>query len=528
MLEGAAGPVAIPGAKARQLVTVLAFAAPEALTLDRLIDTLWPDPPPAAAKTVQAHISRVRAALAAAGAPDALTRGSAGYQLDLDDRLDTHALHRLTRAAIAARDGGDPHAAADLFGRARRLWRGEPELPDTAAGGSVQRRVREQRRELTIAHLAAQLDAGAAEAAAAELAELVVAEPLDERLWELRMLALYRSGRPTDALRAYRDVSAILAEEVGAVPGSALRELEAAILAHADVVPGSRPASPSAPPLPDIAYVSHGGVHVAYRTFGSGAPAVLLLNPGLISIDTMLDEPRMARAIGRLGAGRAVVAFDPRGMGLSDRTQPPETIGIDDWVADAVAVFDALGLDRLHVFAAGHGALTALRLAAVQTERILSLTLVNAFARLTRGDDYPHGADPEVFTAIRHSMQSPNAGAGVDALTLISPSVAGDPAYRAWWDQAGRRAASPAAAQALVDKLARADVRASLPAIAVPTLVVVRRGAVFYDTAHGDYLAEHIAGAVIEQHPDVNDPWWIGDTESVVAAFERFLATLPR
>ena len=527
MLEGESGAVAVTGAKARQLLTVLAFAAPEVLTLDRLIDALWTDPPPAAAKTVQAHLSRLRTALAGAGAPGALTGGPAGYRLDVGDRVDTEELHRLIRRAGAARDGDDPRTAAELFGAARRLWRGEPELPDTAAGDALHRRLQEQRLELTIAHLGAQVDAGSADQAVAELAELVAADPLNERLWELRILALYRSGRPTAALRAFREVSSILAEEVGVLPGSALRELEAAILANADVGPAPRPRPVTTATHADIAYTNVGGVHVAYRTFGSGTTPVLLLNPGLISIDTLLDEPHMASAIGRLAESRRVVAFDPRGMGLSDRTRSPDTIGLDDWVADAVGVLDALGFDAVHVFAAGHGALIGIGLAAAHGDRVRSLTLINAFARLTRGAGYEHGVDPDVYAAIQASMQAPNGAAGVDALTLISPSVASDPAYREWWNNAGRRAASPAAASALVATMARTDVRAALPAVAAPCLIVVRRGCVFYDAAHSEYLAARLADAVVEQHHDVNDPWWIGDTQSVVAAFERFLATRP-
>ena len=65
-----------------------------------------------------------------------------------------------------------------------------------------------------------------------------------------------------------------------------------------------------------------------------------------------------------------------------------------------------------------------------------------------------------------------------------------------------------------------------LSAIEAPSLVIVRRGCMFYDADHGEYLADQLTGAVIERHHDVNDPWWIGDTNLVVAAFDRFLATL--
>ena len=533
ILKSDAGEIAVTGVKTRQILTVLALASPAQVTLDRLIDSLWVDPPPSAAKTVQAHVSRLRSALADAGASGALVGSRAGYRLDLGDRLDVHALAQLTRRASAAREGGDPRVAADLFGQARALWRGEPELPDTPGGDALRRSIDDQRLELAIAHLSALIDAGAPEAAVADLGALTAQQRLNERVWELRILALYRSGRPTDALRAYHEVSSILADEIGVRPGPALRALEEAILAHDKAglaqTPSTRVAARS--PLADIAYARAGTTHIAHRVFGDGDTPVLLVNPGLISIDALLDEPHMAGAITRLRAHRRVVAFDPRGIGLSDRTQPPETITIDDWAFDACAVLDAVDFDTVHVFASGHGALVAMALAAQRRERVRSLTLVNAFARYTKADDYPHGFDADGFAAIQESMQSTDPNPGVDALTLISPSVASDQAYRQWWDAAGRRAASPAAAAALVTTMSRADLRHLLPSIVAPCLLIVRRGCPSYDPGHGEFLARRLSevtDVTVEQQHDINEPWWIGDTNFIVNAFERFLASLPR
>ena len=223
--------IPVIGVKARQILTVLALSSPAPVTLDRLIDLLWVDPPAAAAKTVQAHVSRLRRALADAGASGSLVGSRSGYRLELGDSIDTCALAQFTARAGAARDGDDARLAAELFGQACELWRGEPELPDTFSGDALRRSLHDQRLALTIAHLAALIDAGAPDQAIADLGELVGTEPLNERLWELQILALYRSGRPTEALRAYEQLRSVLAEEVGALPGPALRNLEAAILA---------------------------------------------------------------------------------------------------------------------------------------------------------------------------------------------------------------------------------------------------------------------------------------------------------
>jgi hypothetical protein len=102
--------------------------------------------------------------------------------------------------------------------------------------------------------------------------------------------------------------------------------------------------------------------------------------------------------------------------------------------------------------------------------------------------------------------------------------VAADPEYRSWWDAAGRRAAGPAAAAALVSMMSAVDLRPLVPTIATPTLLVIRRGCPMYDPGHGEWLAAHLPHATLAQQHDVNDPWWVGDTSFILAAFERFLA----
>jgi pimeloyl-ACP methyl ester carboxylesterase len=221
-----------------------------------------------------------------------------------------------------------------------------------------------------------------------------------------------------------------------------LRDLEAAILAH-DLRRTSR--SRARPTDGDISYARDGDVHTAYRTFGAGPVDVLLVNPGFIPIDAFLDEPHLAGSIGKLAEGRRVIAFDRRGIGLSDR-DIGRPISVDDWVDDALAVLDACGARQPHVFANADGCLVALVLGARHPDRISSLT-------------------------------------------LVSPSVAGDPEYRAWWVRVGRRSASPRTAADLVAMMTAVDVRHLVPSIVTPTLMLVRRGCPSYDAGHGVYLA---------------------------------------
>ena len=264
--------------------------------------------------------------------------------------LDLAVVDELRQRARTAAAAGDHGGAAFALGRARQLWRGEAELPETVAGRAEEARLQELRLRITEDLLDALIAAGRHGEAVVELEALTAAEPMRERLWELRMLALYRSGRQADALRAYQEVRQLLADEIGVEPGPELRRLEAAILGHdAQLHPPSP--SPPRPPGDTIAddvlhYATTDGVHIAFATFGHGPDDLLLLNPGFISVDSYLEESRLADAIGRLSSGRRIIALDRRGVGRSDPVSIDRLPSIDDWVSDVIAVLDAAGSSR--------------------------------------------------------------------------------------------------------------------------------------------------------------------------------------
>jgi DNA-binding SARP family transcriptional activator len=231
--------VRLGGSKQRALLAVFLLHANETLSIDRLIDELWGERPPAtAAKTVQVYISRLRKALAGGeddGSAGVVATREHGYELRLDpERLDAHRFERLV-----ARGRGDlaaahhERAAAALEG-ALSLWRGPP-LADLAYEPFAQREIA-RLDDLRVAALEQLIEAKLALGAHAEVVEqletLIAEHPYRERLRAQLMLGLYRSDRQADALQAYQDARRTLVEELGIEPGERLRELERAILAQ--------------------------------------------------------------------------------------------------------------------------------------------------------------------------------------------------------------------------------------------------------------------------------------------------------
>jgi DNA-binding SARP family transcriptional activator len=228
-VDGPDGPVGVGDRKTREVLALLALAAPRPLSVSALATTLWDEPPRSAVKTVQAHVSRARTAL-----NGAIGGGATGYHLLLDRvELDVAAVGELRRRARIAALAGDDHGAAQLLSGARARWRGEPELPPTSAGEAERARWVEEQLLLVEDQLAAVIAAGDGRTVLGELESLTAEHPLRERLWALRMEALYRSGRQADALAAYRSVRRLLRDELGVEPGPALRALEAGVLAQA-------------------------------------------------------------------------------------------------------------------------------------------------------------------------------------------------------------------------------------------------------------------------------------------------------
>jgi Bacterial transcriptional activator domain/AAA ATPase domain len=149
-----------------------------------------------------------------------------------DDAIDARRFERLVELGRRARREGNAEAAAATLGDALKLWRGPAYsgLESTAFGGSEARRLEELRLIALEDRIAADLDLGRAREAVGELESLVHEHPLQERFWQLLILALYRSDRQADALAAYSRARDVLMEELGVEPSGELRRLQVQVL----------------------------------------------------------------------------------------------------------------------------------------------------------------------------------------------------------------------------------------------------------------------------------------------------------
>ena len=203
------------------------------VAVESLVDQLWGELAPSSAReTVRTYLSRLRRALPAGESGSMIDSGRGGYALPLPpDSLDLLVFEDRVARARRARADGDSAAAAGLLREALALWRG-PALAGARGKFVANERARlDQLRLVALEErLALDLDLGRHGEVLAELASLVIGYPLQERLRELQMLALYRCARQADALEVYRSVRGLLDRELGIEPGPDLRALHERML----------------------------------------------------------------------------------------------------------------------------------------------------------------------------------------------------------------------------------------------------------------------------------------------------------
>jgi DNA-binding SARP family transcriptional activator len=227
--------VRLGSAKERALLAVLLLNAGSVISRERLIDELWGDSPPATAtKALNVHVSQLRKSLTRNGHDPIATRAP-GYLIDVHaSDLDAARFEQLASAARAHFSSGRYEAASRLFREASSLWRG-PALADLALE-SFSRNELDRLEELRLTTVMDRVDCDLALGQHAQLVGELEAEvarnPLRERLWSQLMLALYRSDRQADALRAYQKARQTLTGELGLDPSPSLQRLEHGILNH--------------------------------------------------------------------------------------------------------------------------------------------------------------------------------------------------------------------------------------------------------------------------------------------------------
>jgi DNA-binding SARP family transcriptional activator/tetratricopeptide (TPR) repeat protein len=246
-------PVVVSASKQRVLLAALLLRANEVVAAAELAEAVWEGCPPETARvTLQNYVKRLRHVLGPAGYERIVTR-PAGYVIEVGPgELDVARFSELRAGGLAAARAGAWEAAVGQLGAALELWRGQPlaDVPSQVLAVAEVPRLAGMRLETAEARIDAELHLGRHHEVVGELQALTAAEPARERLHELLMLALYRSGQQAGALAAYRLARRQLIDKLGIEPGPGLRELNQKILRSDRALLPAPPAPSAAPAAP--------------------------------------------------------------------------------------------------------------------------------------------------------------------------------------------------------------------------------------------------------------------------------------
>lgn len=273
---------------------------------------------------------------------------------------------------------------------------------------------------------------------------------------------------------------------------------------------------------PQTRYAQADGASIAYQVLGDGPIDVVLVLGFATHLEVQRESPPFARFLERMSSFSRLIVFDKRGTGLSDPVAQVPTL--EQRVDDVRAVMDAAGSKCAALVGISEGGPMSVMFAATHPERATALVLYGAMGRTTEAPDYPWAAPADALREAAAEFIAPHWGQPNDTMVeLFAPSSAHDPQALELNARMERSAASPSMVLQIFEMFLDIDVRAVLPTVHVPTLVLHRRGDRVVNRRAGEELAARISGARYVELPGIDHLPWAGDSEAVVGAIEEFL-----
>ena len=270
-----------------------------------------------------------------------------------------------------------------------------------------------------------------------------------------------------------------------------------------------------------IRYARNGDVSIAFTVMGEGSVDVLFIGGFVSHLEIGLELPLAQRFWERMGSFARVIAFDKRGMGLSDSG----AYTLENIVDDALAVLDACGVERAVVFGVSEGGSAATMLAATHPERVIAMVQYGTYARGSRAEDYPEGAP--VAATRRFWNRMIESWGDAASLDYWAPSAARDPELREWWARWVRSGASPGAMRAIGLMYEELDVRPLLSAVSMPTLVLYRAEDRLVRADLSRTVARGIPGAREVELAGGDHLFIAGDQDAMIDEIEEFVTGRP-
>jgi pimeloyl-ACP methyl ester carboxylesterase len=277
--------------------------------------------------------------------------------------------------------------------------------------------------------------------------------------------------------------------------------------------------------IPQTRYAPVDGGYLAYQRFGDGPIDVAYIHAVASNLEAWWDYPPAAAYLRAWGSFTRLVVHDRRGTGLSDAQGPAD---LETRVRDLLAVLDHAEIGRAALYGIYDGGMVGALFAATYPERAHSLMWYSPTARVAYAHDHPWGATEaeidELVDGIEASWGSQeHAEASLRHAGVDPGELAGLAAFIA---RANRLACGPASAREFYRALSECDVRATLPAVRVPTLLIDRESFDERERAEAEDVGERIAGARLVRLPP-GPKTTLADPRPILDAVRSFLGVAP-
>ena len=264
---------------------------------------------------------------------------------------------------------------------------------------------------------------------------------------------------------------------------------------------------------PETNYAKSDDVSIAYQVLDQPGPDLVFV-PGLLSsVDIIWSLPAPTRFFRRLAAFSRLILYDKRGQGASDA--PPGEPTLEQDMEDLSAVLDAAGSERTTLIGFSEGGPASVLFAATYPERTAGLIVLGTAA----ASEHVLKIRPEAMAAIREVIDHWGEGRSLD---IFGPSAASEERRRRF-GAVERAVGSPARIRARMETAFAADVRAALPSVRAPTLVIHRADERVIPTEASRRLADLIPDARHVELPGVDHIPWVGDSDAILDEIEEFM-----
>ena len=252
-------------------------------------------------------------------------------------------------------------------------------------------------------------------------------------------------------------------------------------------------------------YALNGDLRVAYRASPPGARDLVFVPNWFTNCEVFPELPSIQGWVEAMTSLGRLIFFDQPGTGASDPVTPGALSTLEQWADSITAVLDDLGSQQAVLLASAGAFAPAALFAATHPSRTTALVVLEGSANpvMQRTD----GIDSEELLA----GMAADWGTGENE-HVINPDMPWNEEIRATWARHERLAASPATFALVVPLVTEVDVRAVLPTVRVPTLVVHHADDPLIPPEWGKYVADHISGAKYVELPGRNiyhfvEPW---------------------